>query len=211
MISSKSNINIQIGSSDHEIVSQLAMMLIEMGYYIIDLGYPTQNNLEADMLIYDSHDPDTNWQARIPTLDIRSMTEVTKGALKAHIEGALPNKGQPRKRDTGVKGLHTLGDRIFVRYKEKMVKLKIDQILYVEADRNYSRILCIDKEYIVAITLKSMEAKLPEEVFFRIHRSYLVNLSHIDEVAETHLVIARNALPVSKSQRAALFKRLQTI
>ena len=92
-----------------------------------------------------------------------------------------------------------------------MVRLEIDQILYIEADRNYSRIFCTNKEYVVAVTLKAMETKLPEHYFFRIHRSYVVNLAHIDEVAETHLVIARKALPVSKSLRSSLLRRLQTI
>ena len=104
-----------------------------------------------------------------------------------------------------------LDDRIFVKHKEKMVKLEIEDILYIEADRNYSRIFSTDKEYLLAITLKTMEAKLPDSAFYRIHRSYIVNLRQINEVADTHLVIARKALPISKSLRAGLLKRLQTI
>ena len=56
-----------------------------------------------------------------------------------------------------------------------------------------------------------MEAKLPISDFFRIHRSYIVNLRQIDEVSETHLVIAKKALPISKTLRSDLLQRLQTI
>lgn len=106
---------------------------------------------------------------------------------------------------------YKLEDRIFVRHKEKMVKLEIEQVLCVEADRNYSRIHSKNKEYMVAVTLKNMASKLPGSVFYRIHRSYIVNLLHVDEVAETHLVIAQKALPISKTLKAGLLKRLQTI
>ena len=104
-----------------------------------------------------------------------------------------------------------LNDRIFVRHKDKMVKLEISNILYIEAESNYSRIFTRGKEYLLANTLKRMESKLPANVFFRIHRSYIVNLRQIDEVSETHLVIDRKALPISKSLRPGLLKRIQTI
>ncbi|MEO6288900.1 MAG: LytTR family DNA-binding domain-containing protein, partial [Ginsengibacter sp.] len=60
-------------------------------------------------------------------------------------------------------------------------------------------------------TLKDMEDKLPPEHFVRIHRSYIVNISHIDEVAGSHVVIFKKAIPMSKVLRIELLKRLQTI
>jgi len=109
------------------------------------------------------------------------------------------------------KEIPQLEDRIFVRHKDKMIKLEIEQILYIEADRNYSHIFTKEKKYVLTTTLKKLETKLPDSDFFRIHRSYIINLRQIDEVAETHLVIATKALPISKTLRSALMKRLQTI
>ena len=104
-----------------------------------------------------------------------------------------------------------LSDRIFVRHKERMVKIFIEDIFYIEAERNYCRIFTKNKEYLLATTLKLMEEKLPARHFIRIHRSYIINLSQVDEVAESHLVIARKAIPLSKSLREELLKRIQTI
>lgn len=104
-----------------------------------------------------------------------------------------------------------LSDRIFVRHKERMVKIFIEDIFYIEADRNYCRIFTKNKEYLLATTLKLMEEKLPSRHFIRIHRSYIINLSQVDEVAESHVVIARKAIPLSKSLREELLKRIQTI
>ena len=104
-----------------------------------------------------------------------------------------------------------LSDCIFVRHHEKMVKVDIKDILYIEAERNYCRIYSKDKEYLLVITLKDMDEKLPNKHFIRVHRSFIVNLSQIDEVATSHIVIAKKAIPLSKTLKEELLKRLQTI
>lgn len=104
-----------------------------------------------------------------------------------------------------------LSDCIFVRHLDKMVKVEIRDILYIEAERNYCRIHSKGKEYLLVMTLKGMEEKLPQNHFLRIHRSFIINISQIDEVATSHIVISRKAIPISKPLRLELLKRLQTI
>jgi DNA-binding LytR/AlgR family response regulator len=104
-----------------------------------------------------------------------------------------------------------LSDRIFVRHKEKMVKIFVEDILYIEADRNYCHIYTPQKEYVLATSLRMMEEKFPTRQFLRVHRSFMVNLTHIDEVAENHVIIARKAIPLSSGFREELLKRIQTI
>ncbi|MDN3492921.1 LytR/AlgR family response regulator transcription factor [Winogradskyella bathintestinalis] len=104
-----------------------------------------------------------------------------------------------------------LSNCIFVRHHEKMVKVDIKDIHYIEAERNYCRIYSKDKEYLLVMTLKDMDEKLPNRHFLRVHRSFIVNLSQIDEIATSHIVIAKKAIPVSKSLKEELLNRLQTI
>ncbi len=104
-----------------------------------------------------------------------------------------------------------LSDCIFVRNHEKMVKVNIKDILHIEAERNYCRIHSKDKEYLLVITLKDLDEKLPQKHFLRIHRSFIVNISQIDEIANTHVVISKKAIPISKALKEELLKRLQTI
>ncbi len=104
-----------------------------------------------------------------------------------------------------------LNDRIFVRYKEKMVKILISDILYIEADRNYSRIYIKNKEYLLSVTLKTIEEKLPTRHFQRIHRSYLINIAHVDEVAENHVMIAQKNIPLGTGMKEQLLRRIQTL
>ena len=104
-----------------------------------------------------------------------------------------------------------LSDRIFVRHREKMIKIIVADILYIEADRNYCRIITKNKEYLLCITLKTIEEKLPGRIFLRTHRSYIINLAHIDEVAEGHVIIAQKAIPLSAGLKEQLLQRIQTL
>jgi len=101
-------------------------------------------------------------------------------------------------------------DSIYVRRNEKMIKILINDIYYFEADRNYCKIYAKKKECLLVMTLKEINDRLPAEHFLRIHRSFIINLSHVDEVAGTHVVIGKKAIPLSKTLRKELMDRLQT-
>jgi DNA-binding LytR/AlgR family response regulator len=104
-----------------------------------------------------------------------------------------------------------LSDRIFVRHREKMIKIIVADILYIEADRNYCRIFTKNKEYLLCVTLKTIEEKLSGRIFLRSHRSYIINLAHIDEVADGHVIIAQKAVPLSAGLKEQLLQRIHTL
>ncbi|PRX43153.1 LytR/AlgR family response regulator transcription factor [Salegentibacter salegens] len=137
-------------------------------------------------------------------LDLQRSIELTINQLKCNI--AVEKNGTKTENSTFV-----LKECLFIRHQETMVKVDIKAIRYIEADRNYCRVFSTDKEYLLVTTLKDMDKKLPQRHFFRIHRSYIINLSRIDEIAGTHVVIAKKAIPMAKGMRPELLKRLQTI
>jgi DNA-binding LytR/AlgR family response regulator len=104
-----------------------------------------------------------------------------------------------------------LSDRIFVRHKEKMVKIIVADILYIEADRNYSHIFTKSKEYLLSITLKAIEDKMPVNLFIRVHRSYLINITHVEEVTESNILIAQKNIPLGAGMREQLMHRMRTL
>ena len=104
-----------------------------------------------------------------------------------------------------------LEDRIFVRHHGKMVKILLDSILFVEADRNYCNIVTEEGDFLVVSTLKALENRLGRGNFVRVHRSFMVNISKLDSVADSHLEIRRKTIPVSRSHKELLLGRLQTI
>lgn len=137
-------------------------------------------------------------------LDLQHAIELT---ADNHLQATSANHALP----TSVNSPIMLEDRIFVRHHEKMVKIIIKDIQYIEAERNYSRIYCCNKSFLLVITLKELDEKLPQEHFIRIHRSYVINLSQVDEVANSHVVISKKTVPLSKTYRKNFMNRLQTI
>jgi DNA-binding LytR/AlgR family response regulator len=141
------------------------------------------------------------------------MMPVTLEALKDvffSLNGNLQHKTIPINA-LGKSSPFIVQDSIFVRNHERMVKIPIKNIYYIEAERNYCRIFCNDKELLLVMTLKEMDEKLPSECFVRTHRSYIVNVSHIEEVAVKHICIAKKAIPLGKAYREDLLKRLLMI
>ncbi len=104
-----------------------------------------------------------------------------------------------------------LDDRIFVKQRDRMVKIYIQDILYAEADRNYCKIYTADKDYLLSIPLGAFEERLQSKEFLRVHRSYIVNISKIDELSDngSFIIIGKVHIPVSKSYQAELMNRLK--
>jgi DNA-binding LytR/AlgR family response regulator len=104
-----------------------------------------------------------------------------------------------------------LNDRIFVRHKEKMIKIMLADIFYIEADRNYSHLFTKEKDYVLAITLKTIEEKLPSKLFLRVHRSFVINVTHVEEVTEGQVKIGQQAIPLGAGMREVLLKSMRTL
>ncbi len=130
-----------------------------------------------------------------------------KHALALAFERILTEKNEPQ----NLPEKYILNDRIFVRHNEVMVKIIVADILYLEADRNYCQVFTKNNAYLLVNTLKNMEDKLPIEQFQRIHRSYIVNVNHINEVAQNHVTVEHKILPLSKELRKDLLDRLRLV
>ena len=138
-------------------------------------------------------------------LDLQRAIELTI----VHLSETEHSTAKP----TGVQEDHPfiLTDRIFVRYSGRMIKIMLMDILYMEADRNYSRIFTGQKEFVLSVTLKYIEEKLSIPFFMRIHRSYLVNMTHIDQVLEADVMIGNKSIPLGTGMREKLMQRMQTL
>lgn len=105
-----------------------------------------------------------------------------------------------------------LKDRIFIKVKDKLLKIDVSEILWIEADRNYCELVTKEKKYLVSSNLKNLAEKLKhQEAFFRTHRSYIVNLHHIESVSELYLNVHQKQIPIGRSFKEKLFEVLQTI
>jgi DNA-binding LytR/AlgR family response regulator len=168
----------------------------------IPIIYVTANTDEATFTRAKETRPYAFISKPIRSIELQRAIELTINRLADEYHPATPDAPAPPP---------VLSDRIFVRHREKIVKIFISDILYVEADRNYCHLFTASKDYLMTTTLKVMEDKLPANYFVRVHRSYLVNLTQVDEVGEGHLGIKGKTIPLSHNLRDALLKRIQTI
>ncbi|MGZ3883852.1 MAG: LytR/AlgR family response regulator transcription factor [Bacteroidia bacterium] len=100
---------------------------------------------------------------------------------------------------------------IFVRSNSVLVKVKINDIIYVQALGDYVNIFTPEKRHTVHITLKGVEEKLPGDSFYRLHRSYLVSLNHIDNIEESTAYVGKHPLPIGEQFKKELLRKLNLI
>jgi DNA-binding LytR/AlgR family response regulator len=106
-------------------------------------------------------------------------------------------------------------DSIFIKRNLSLVKLRFEDILWVEALENYVSFYTDKERFTVHFTLKAIEKKLPPTKFIRVHRSYIVNVSAIISIEENNVIISANkenhAIPIGKSYRDKLMQDINSI
>ena len=109
--------------------------------------------------------------------------------------------------------ISNMDDRLFIRHKNQLVKVFLSEILFLEADRNYCHVQTETQRFLVSLPLRNIEAQLPEDLFLRVHRSYVVNLQKIDAISEHHefLTLQNQQVPIARRQKEEVIKRLKMI
>jgi DNA-binding LytR/AlgR family response regulator len=99
-------------------------------------------------------------------------------------------------------------DFLFIKADDKLVRLKKDDILFMESMRDYVKFVTPGKTYITYSTLKSVEEKLNGPSFIKVHRSYIININKIDDIRGNTIYVQGNAIPVGKGHKEELAARL---
>lgn len=120
--------------------------------------------------------------------------------LKTNIELALHKYklGKPSA------GMTEENNSFFIKNKGELIRIELDQVLYLEAFDNYCYLITPNGKTLISHTLKSVEEKLPVQKFLRVHRSYVIQISKITSLQEGCLFIGKNKIPVGKSYRDEL-------
>lgn len=101
---------------------------------------------------------------------------------------------------------------IFVKSEKRLVRINLDDLLYVETTGDYSIFKLQDgQQFVVQSSLKKIANKIQHPNFIKVHRSYIVNLNKIVDIEENTLVIDRKVIPISRAHRAGLIERIMPI
>ncbi len=136
---------------------------------------------------------------------------IEQALQKAAVPLPAPETELEKTADSAPPDFILLKDRVFLKVKDRLVKIMLEDIWYLEAESNYSRVWTSHKEYLLSATLKKLENGLPPSLFVRVHRSFLVNISKIDEISEGFVYLGIKQVPLARGFRDDLVKRLQML
>lgn len=100
--------------------------------------------------------------------------------------------------------------RLFIKDGNKLVKIELSEVIYFKSEANYISVVLQDKKILTLMTLKDLESKLPE-FFFRVHRSYIVNLNKIDFINNNVIEMGKDYIPVSQSYEKELLTKINLL
>lgn len=103
------------------------------------------------------------------------------------------------------------GEDLYINIDRRLIKLKYKEILLIEAKGDYINIKTESKDYLVHTTLKKILEKLPEDKFLQIHRSYVINFNKIIDIEDNSVLIEKSVVPISRSNRPELMRRLNLL
>jgi len=102
---------------------------------------------------------------------------------------------------------------IFVKSKSRLIKIKTNDIYYIEALKDYVVINTVNTRYTIHSTMKDIESKMPSDDFIRVHRSYIVRIDKISQIEQPNLILEDNKkiIPIGGSYKDELLNRINLI
>ena len=136
-----------------------------------------------------------------------TLPRFEKAILKAESVASKPianNSSSEKEKTSSVNDLYINIDR-------RLIKIDIPSIYLIEAKGDYINVKTEDKNYTVHSTLKKIEDKLPNDLFLKVHRSFIINVQKIIDIEDNSVLIKKDVIPVSRSNRPELMKRLNLL
>jgi len=105
----------------------------------------------------------------------------------------------------------TVEDSIFLNVDKTLHKIILNDILFLESDRNYITIVTQTQKLSFIDSLKNWNQKLPDLEFVQIHKSYIINAKYVTKISGNEVYINTHRLPIGRTYKADLLKKLRII
>lgn len=100
---------------------------------------------------------------------------------------------------------------LYIREQKGTIQLDLENIKFLEAQDNYTKVVCRDKELIISQTLKSILSKIPEADFVRTHKSYAARIDHISMIKGGYAFIGDDKIPIGRSYKSEFQERISIL
>ena len=98
---------------------------------------------------------------------------------------------------------------LIIKEGNSIVKIKIEEIDFIEAMQNYIKIQTPQKKYTILMTMKEIASQLPENEFFQTHRSFIIQMNKIQKVEGDKVFIGNHTVPISKRSRSSFLEKFK--
>ena len=92
-------------------------------------------------------------------------------------------------------------DFIFIKSERKYVKINFEEIYFIEGLKDYVIVHASHGKYMTAMNVKTIHNKLPEEIFYRTSKSFIININHISDIDGGYVNIKDSKIPIGRSYR----------
>lgn len=100
---------------------------------------------------------------------------------------------------------------VFLKNGDKYEKIMLEEIQLVNADGSYCKVITQKQSYSISVNLQNLSKKIKNPLFFRVHRSHIVNLKWISGFDNQHIFIDNHVVPYSKNYKEDLMKYLHKL
>jgi two-component system LytT family response regulator len=97
---------------------------------------------------------------------------------------------------------------VFIKTEHRLQKVGLEEILFVKGMGDYRHVHCLQRKIMTLETFGGLETKLPNHLFCRVHKSYLVALSKIESIERERIKIGKEIIPISETYRQQFFRQI---
>lgn len=103
------------------------------------------------------------------------------------------------------------GDAIFIKQNYRFVKLKVEDLVYIEADRNHSYLVMTHQKFIVRMPLTLVVERINDPQLIRVHRSFAINQRHVEAFDDTEIMVNGKTVPFTNAYRDDFLKNFNVV
>lgn len=120
------------------------------------------------------------------------------------------NKAKERLQ-TSEKESNSQSEILFLNVDKTLHRIVLDDIVYIESDRNYITVVTTKQKLSYIESLKNWKEKLPDNQFIQTHKSYIINRKFVDKISGNEIYVNANRLPIGRTYKQELLKKLNII
>jgi two-component system LytT family response regulator len=201
-------------------ISQVPFLELQKTFKDAILATDFLRNNQTQLIFLDIHLPKLKGMAFLKTLSHPPAVIVTTAYHQYAVEGFSLNvtdyllkpfdferflvavtKVKTAQTEKHITNTHEVKDFIFLNVQKKKVKILFSDIVYIESQLEYIRIVTLNKEYISKMSTHEIEDLLPANLFKRIHRSYIISVNKIESYTAEMVEVNGVSIPIGRGYR----------